>query len=453
MSMKEAFLYKSYCFFYRVEKRRRRRFTLPGMVAGYMAFLCAILGADVRISLVYQVFTLLCAIVLIAYAWSRFLRPVDISGVRELPEYATAGEPFAYHVIFENRSPKRQTGYSFYENTLDVLPTLDELQHLREPGEEKRNAWDRKVLYYRWLWIISKKRIVEDKLHALDAMPANSKLKSRVEITPLRRGYLHFEGFEMVRNDPFGLCKSRFTIACRQKLVVLPKRYPLPAIRLSGARRHHAGGVSLASSVGNHDEFMALRDYRPGDSMRQIHWKSSARREKLVIKECQDEYYARQALILDTFLDSANSEVFEAAVSIAASFVCSLQTQESLLDLLFVGDRAYRFSAGRGTGSYDHLLEILAAVEVCRDKPFDTVAPAVLERMQWFSGCICVFLAWDAPRIALVRDLKSSGVPLLVIVVVADEAEAACDPGPMEDMQHLFQVVQAGAVEKGLAGL
>lgn len=451
--MAKAFLYRSYCFFYKVQKWRRRRFTMAGMAVGYMVFIAAILGTDIRISLVYQVFSLLGALLLIAFLWSRFLHRVDIGGERQLPRYATVGQPFVYQVTFKNRTAKPQKGLSFYEDTMDPLPTMEELLRLREPGEEKRNIWDRKVLYYRWLWIISKKRILEDKLHALPDLPANSSLKTGVKVIPQSRGYLHFCGFEMVRTDPFGLCRGLFAIPDPQKVVVLPKRYRLPPIHLPGARRHHARGVNLASSIGNQDEFVALRDYRPGDSMRQIHWKSSARKEKLVIKEYQDEFFARQALILDTFSDHIYSDAFEEAVAIAASFVCALQTQESLLDLIFVGDRAYRYSSGRGTASYDHLLEILAAVKACTDKPFETIAPAVFERIQWFSGCICVLLAWDEARMALVRDLKDRGVPLLVIVVVADGSPLPMDSGPMKGSENRFRVVKSGDVEKALAGL
>ena len=43
------------------------------------------------------------------------------------------------------------------------------------------------------------------------------------------------------------------------------------------------------------------------------------------------------ALVLDTFTDEPHSEIFEEAVSVAASFACTVLTQESLLDLLFVG--------------------------------------------------------------------------------------------------------------------
>src|SRR5262249_47616439 len=149
-------------------------------------------------------------------------------------------------------------------------------------------------------------------------------------------------------------------------LLVLPKRYIIPPIALPGAMKYQQGGVALASAVGQSEEFMALREYRRGDPLRHIHWKSWARAGRPVVKEFQDEFFVRHALILDTFTTSARAEVFEEAVAVAASFACSLRSQESLLDLMFVGPQAFCFTTGRGLAHTDQMLEILAAVRICR---------------------------------------------------------------------------------------
>ena len=90
--------------------------------------------------------------------------------------------------------------------------------------------------------------------------------------------------------------------------------------------------------MGDSEEFVALRDYRPGDPLKRIHWRTWARIGRPVVREYQDEFFVRHALVFDTFL-SAPTPAFEEAVSVAASFACTVGTQESLLDLLFVGPR------------------------------------------------------------------------------------------------------------------
>jgi uncharacterized protein (DUF58 family) len=217
---------------------------------------------------------------------------------------------------------------------------------------------------------------------------------------------------------------------------------------------HYPGGVALASSVGNSDEFVSLRDYRPGDPMRQIHWKSWAKSGKLIIKNFQDEYFVRHGLILDTFQERPHSRIFEEAVSLAASFVSTIQTHESLLDLMFVGTEAYCFSSGRGISHADKMMEILACVEPCHNKPFSALLPMLMAHASFLSGCICILLSWDEERKEMIKTLKSLKVPLVVLVITDQtEADTVYDTDCMKEDQHNFHVLSAGSMEKGLAGL
>ena len=97
----------------------------------------------------------------------------------------------------------------------------------------------------------------------------------------------------------------------------------------------------------------------------------------MIVREYEDEFFVRHALILDTFATPSNTAAFEEAVSVAASFACSLHTQDSLLDLMFIGTRAICFTTGRGVGYPEQALEILAGVEPCWDKPFEELTELV----------------------------------------------------------------------------
>jgi len=135
------------------------------------------------------------------------------------------------------------------------------------------------------------------------------------------------------------------------------------------------------------------------------------------VREFEDEYFPRYALALDTFAPQASEEVFEEAVSVAASFVCTLDTKESLLDLLFVGPQAYCFTSGRGIAQPQRLLEVLAAVQPCERQTFAELDLLVRSRIRDVSACICILLDWDEPRQQCVRRLRGMGTELLVLVV------------------------------------
>ena len=131
--------------------------------------------------------------------------------------------------------------------------------------------------------------------------------------------------------------------------------------------------------------------------------------------------------MLDSYAPPERAAELEAAVSVAASLVEPLQGPDSLLDLMFVGERAYTFTAGRGLASSQGLLEILACVQPARGAHFAVLTRAVLQQAPRLSACLCVLLAWDEPRRALVARLRALALPVRVILI---GSQAERDPGP-----------------------
>jgi uncharacterized protein (DUF58 family) len=290
---------------------------------------------------------------------------------------------------------------------------------------------------------------------AVPALPPNREVEVRGELMPLRRGILRFEGVTIARPDPLGLFRAFRKVRSTQTTLVLPKRYPLPPISLPGSMRYQAGGVALASHVGQSEEFVALRDYRYGDPVRHIHWRSWAKLGKPVVREFEDEFFVRHALVLDTFTDYPRSEIFEEAVSVAASFACSVQTQESLLDLLFVGAQSYCFTSGRGLGGSDQMLEILAAVQPAAEKGWEELEHLVLNHVKLVSGCVCVLLSWDDARKKFIEKLQAMGVPVLTLVITGPGQSGqitapGAGAGPGGDQ---FVVLEIGRIQQDLAKL
>ncbi|MGH7603973.1 MAG: DUF58 domain-containing protein, partial [Gemmatimonadaceae bacterium] len=225
-----------------------------------------------------------------------------------------------------------------------------------------------------------------------------------------------------------------------------PRRYRLPRLALPGRRRHQPGGVSLATSVGDSEEFLSLREYRPGDPLQHIHWKSFARTGRPIVKEFQDEFFERHALVLDTGGAHGEDAAFEDAVAIAASFVYTIDTQECLLDLLFVGGELRHLVAGRGQLHAEQMLEALAGVSPSEPAAFEPLAHAVLAARAQLSSCVLVLVAWDAERRRLAETLAASGIEVRCILACAPERAP-------RDAPAWLVVVHPGAAEAGLAGL
>jgi uncharacterized protein (DUF58 family) len=438
---------KSFNALYRFSQWLRWRFTTAGLfVLSTMAGAAAI-GFDTTQTLSYQIFTLLLALLLLSFIGAiRF--KAKIMARRLLPRFATAGEVMEYNIVLTSEKP--QAGLLLRDNLQTRFPDKTEFRTARAPGDEKRNRFDRVIGYPRWVWLVQKKRGA--RIEEINLPDLRGEQKIKISLTPLRRGTLHFSNISIGRTDPLGLVKAFMQLPCPDTLLVLPRRYPVPGIRLPGLRKHQPGGVALSSSVGDAEEFSALRDYRPGDAMRRIHWKSWAKTGKPVVKEYQDEFFVRHALVLDTFAAAQDAELFEEAVSVAASMVCTVQKQDSLLDLMFIEDQAYCMTSGRNVAQIERILQVLGSVSACGDQPFSRMAQFVAAHAHTMSGCICVLLNWDEQRQALVGKLRAMDIPLLVLVISVRGA-APLEPGSMQGNAANFHVLEIGKISDGLRAI
>jgi uncharacterized protein (DUF58 family) len=439
-------IYRPIYWFYRIASganyRVQRRLTRAGwmVVVGLMGTM--LMGSDTENTVIYQALPILLFMFVSAAAFSWFFR-ARFSATRLLPRFGTVGRPFYYRVMVKNLTGKTQSDLTLLENLSDPRPRYREWKAAQLADNRKIRPFSASARR------ANRHQMAKAKEAEVPAIPPRGEVEVRVELEPLRRGVLRFGGVTLARPDPFGLFRGFAKVPLAQTALILPRRYPLPPIALPGAMKYQEGGVAMASSIGRSEEFVSLREYRRGDPYRHIHWRSWAKTGKPIVKEFEDEFFVRHALVLDTFTDDPRSEAFEEAVSVAASFACTLITQESLLDLLFVGPEAYCFTAGRGLAHADQMLEILASVRVCPDEPFGKLEHLVVQHAGAVSGCICVLLAWDEPRRKLVEKLAALGVPALVLLVVEAGGKPRLEPGQFGDVR----VLEAGRIEEGLGKL
>jgi uncharacterized protein (DUF58 family) len=121
------------------------------------------------------------------------------------------------------------------------------------------------------------------------------------------------------RTDPFGLARNSVTVGDTVTLWVHPRSYPALA-RTGGFPRHHHEGRANDHLRGSLD-LRELREYQPGDEVRDIHWKATARTGTLMVKESADPDQPRLTVVLDT--RAMPELLFEEAVDVAASLLRS----------------------------------------------------------------------------------------------------------------------------------
>jgi len=417
------------------------RLTHTGWLVLSTAGTAAALGIDTSRTMSYQAFAFGGALLVVSFVAALFFR-ARASVERQLPRYATAGERFEYRVVIRNHGRRPLEALMVRETLRDPRPGYAEWRRAREPGEEKRNWFDRHQGYFSWRWLIERRTPERAAREALDDVPPGDLRTVTLWLRPRRRGRLELDAVQLSRTDPLGLMRGIAKIPAAGRVIALPKRYRLPAIALPGQRRFQQGGVTLATSVGDSEEFIGLREYRPGDPLQRVHWKSYARTGLPIVKEFQDEFFERHALILDTSTERGEDAAFEEAVAVAASFVYAIDTRECLLDLLFVGGEVRTYTAGRGQMPLEHMLEVLAGVGPSAPTDFANLSRAVLAQRAGLTSCIVVLLDWDEARQNFVEALRRTGVELRVLLV-SEKAE----PPPGVTLLH------PASIGAGLAAL
>lgn len=121
----------------------------------------------------------------------------------------------------------------------------------------------------------------------------------RYRYRPSQRGRARFGDIQIERPSPLGLWQVRRRIPCAAEVPVYPD-FSMLAERFDPARAQlHDIGLRRRSRRGDGLEFHQLRDYQPGDSLRRIDWKATARKRRLISREYQEEQNQPLLLLLD----------------------------------------------------------------------------------------------------------------------------------------------------------
>lgn len=367
---------------------------------------------------IFQIFCFSLGLVMMSFTWTLFRR-AKLSAALELPRHATAGEPLRYAVRLENIGKRKLQSARLTQTPPDPRPSFAEFAGTPEPGEEERNLFDRKMVYYRWQWLTARKGgfTARESRETLSLAPGEN-VRISMELTPSRRGVIPMGDIRALLPDPLGFFQKCSRIkSTPARLVVLPKRYRLPSFSMPGSAAFRIGGEETSNAIGSAGEFVGLREYRPGDPLRQIHWKSWAHTGRPMVKELEDNFFPRYALVLDTFPGSPDTAVFEEMVSVAASFIVGLDRSESLLDLMFIAGEAHTVTAGRGMERTEKLLEVLAGVEVEHSAQLDLLAQTVIRHREKMTSCLLVLNGWDESREDFVKTLLKAAIPCVPLVI------------------------------------
>lgn len=129
-----------------------------------------------------------------------------------------------------------------------------------------------------------------------------------------RRGVFQVGPLHHRREDLFGLAERTRAYTAPATLLVYPRLhlFTMPP----AGRSRHLDGLLADTALARSTTFHRLRDYVPGDDLRHVHWRSTARTGRLMVREYIDTSLPGTTVLLDATL---GPEPFEEAVEVAAS--------------------------------------------------------------------------------------------------------------------------------------
>lgn len=312
------------------KRQQRRRLMATGRVFVVCALLALLASWNSGINLYYLIFGAIASFLVFSAIFSkRSLKNLTLE--REAPQAVHRGESFGVLVRISNGRR--------------VMPAMSlRIETVDAPGVSKGYCL---------------------------SIPAGRVAQLRMTMTIDRRGVHRLPAVELVTSFPFGIIEARRRIEDSCEVVVYPR---VLAARTAIMDQLRGTGELPRVSQGPGDEFFSLREYVPGDDLRFIAWRASARTGTLLVRELEKQtsrfvvfvFDARMRADVPDFLDR-----FEDAIEMIASLAVTLLNRQFKVSVV---TSSTTLGEGEGTSHSLKVLDMLARLTPDREDapdPFD----------------------------------------------------------------------------------
>ena len=267
--------------------------------------------------------------------------------------------------------------------------------------------------------------------------PRQGEVQLRYPLHPVQRAVHPLGPLTARVTDPLGLARSHRTLAGPDRLVVRPALLPLVGLP-AGGEAGATGGEPVSASSGQ--DAVVVRSYRQGDDLRRVHWRTTARRDELMVRV--EEWTPRGGItvLLDhrasAHRGTGSTASLEYAVSFAASVYVHLRQRRMQVRLVTV-DGAVLTGTGDGAEyQTDATLDALAALHATDQRDL-TAIPLTAGRQDLIAILGAVGpAAVDQLLVSHLRVARGHAV-LLDVAAWATDDDGKCAPDPGKAAQLL----------------
>ena len=260
--------------------------------------------------------------------------------------------------------------------------------------------------------------LVEGKTRAVATLPPGQTADLQY-VVKAKRGTFIFNNFKVTATDYLELIENNTTFEAPAKMLVLPQVLKLHPIAIRPLRTHGHTGPIPSRKVGAGVNFLGIRGYQPGDPLRRINWRVSARHtDELFSNEFEQERIADIGIILDarqqSDVETQDGNLFEYAVQAAASLADAFLGEGNRVGLLIYGRGLELTFPGYGKIQRQRILQLLGQARTGSSYAFKSLEN--LPTRFFPSGSQIVLVSpLDREDIPILIQLRALGYELLVV--------------------------------------
>ncbi len=276
---------------------------------------------------------------------------------------------------------------------------------------------------------------IEDHYGLITRLKRDETKSFNIKIRFVERGKFNIGPVSIVIQDPLGFISKGINIPIVKKIVVFPSLNTRGNLIFQAKRTGAWPGSIISKQLGISMEFHALRDYLPGDDIRRINWKASARFGKMMSNEYESEKVTDTIVVIDvnglTNRTSYEKVTLEACVSGAATLSYGLLAQGNRVGLICLGGARNWVKPGFGKKQLLRILYMLSEVKAGKELPINQVL-LILAPFMLKPGSHIFFISplMDNSIIDAVKDLIDEGYVVTVIFTFYDDTS----DNPLSDL-------------------
>lgn len=341
---------------------RYLRVTRDGKILLALTLIIGLTAINARINLLLIVLGMLLGMVLISGVLSEnSLRRLNVKLF--LPSTAFAGVPFPARLTIRN-GKKHFPSYSVH---LEI--------HFDSPSGT----------------LVSRSYVLR--------IPANKTVTLEHMLNIDTRGRKVVRRLKIATRFPFGFFEKWSYYPVEAEVLMYPKLGRIPGRIIPTADQYRNQGSNKVLSKVGQDEFWGVREYREGDNPRLIHWRSSARLGKRLVKEYHRQESQNVCILLDAYVPPEKPELlerFESAISFAATLAKHLLDQDYRVSFATYGQELVKLTTEGGQRQARRILTALAELEPSTENDFERLVNELDPRQTSDSYVAAVLL--DAAR-------------------------------------------------------